>query len=44
MLGFAKTTEEIVESTLASRTKFVRALFERPDSFAKIIPDRKSVV
>lgn len=38
MLGFAKTTDEIVESTLASRTKFVRALFERPDSFAKILP------
>ncbi len=38
MLGFSKTTEEIIESTLASRTKFVHALFERPDSFAKILP------
>ncbi|MGE3680310.1 MAG: TraC family protein [Bdellovibrionales bacterium] len=38
MLGLEKTTDEIIESTLASRTKFVRALFERPDSFAKILP------
>ena len=38
MLGFKKTSEEIIESTLASRTKFVRALFERSDSFAKILP------
>lgn len=35
---FEKTTNQIIESTLASRTKFVRALFERPDSFAKILP------
>ncbi len=35
---FEKTTDQIIESTLASRTKFVRALFERPDSFAKILP------
>ncbi len=38
MLGFEKTTDELIESTLANRTKFVRALFERPDSFAKILP------
>lgn len=38
MLGLQKTTDEIIESTLASRTKFVRTLFERPDSFAKILP------
>lgn len=38
MLGLHKTTDEIIESTLASRTKFVRAMFERPDSFAKILP------
>ncbi len=35
---FEKTNDQIIESTLASRTKFVRALFERPDSFAKILP------
>lgn len=35
---FEKTTDQIIESTLASRTKFVHALFERPDSFAKILP------
>lgn len=38
MLGLDKTTNEIIESTLSSRTKFVNALFERPDSFAKILP------
>ena len=38
MLGIEKSNSEIIESTLASRTKFVRALFERPDSFAKILP------
>lgn len=38
MFGLEKTTDEIIESTLASRTKFVRAIFERPDSFAKILP------
>ena len=38
MLGMEKTSDEIIESTLTSRTKFVRALFERPDSFAKIMP------
>ena len=38
MLGIEKSAEEIIESTLANRTKFVRALFERPDSFAKILP------
>ncbi len=38
MLGFKNTSDELIESTLASRTKFVKALFERPDSFAKILP------
>lgn len=38
MFGMNKNNEEIIESHLASRTKFVRALFERPDSFAKILP------
>lgn len=38
MLGLEKSTNEIIESTLASRAKFVHALFERPDSFAKILP------
>lgn len=38
MLGLEKTAEELIESTLASRKQFVRALFERPDSFAKILP------
>ena len=38
MLGHKDNTNEIIESTLASRKKFVRALFERPDSFAKILP------
>ena len=38
MLGQKNNTHEIIESTLASRKKFVRALFERPDSFAKILP------
>lgn len=38
MLGLEKSNLDIIESTLASRTKFVRALFERPDSFAKILP------
>lgn len=38
MLGFDKSPGEIIESTLASREKFVHALFERPDSFAKILP------
>ncbi len=38
MLGIEKSNSEIIESTLASRTKFVRAVFERPDSFAKILP------
>ena len=38
MFGLDKTTDEIIESTLANRKKFVRAIFERPDSFAKILP------
>lgn len=38
MLGIEKSNLDIIESTLASRTKFVHALFERPDSFAKILP------
>lgn len=38
MLGFENASDQLIESTLASRTKFVRALFERPDSFAKILP------
>lgn len=38
MLGIEKSNHEIIESTLGSRKKFVRALFERPDSFAKILP------
>ena len=36
MLEIEKSNNEIIESTLASRTKFVRVLFERPDSFARI--------
>lgn len=38
MLGLTKTGDEIIESTLASRKKFAHALYERPDSFAKILP------
>jgi hypothetical protein len=38
MLGLGKNSDDIIESTLANRSKFVRALFERPDSFAKILP------
>lgn len=38
MLGMKQTADEIIDSALSSRTKFVKALFERPDSFAKILP------
>lgn len=38
MLGSQKTSEEVVDSVLVSRKKFVSALFERADSFAKILP------
>jgi hypothetical protein len=38
MLGLEKIADGTIESTLANRSKFVRALFERPDSFAKILP------
>ena len=37
MLG-AKLGPEIIDKTLANRDAFVRALFERPDSFSKILP------
>ena len=36
MLGTQK--QNLIESTLASRKAFVHALFERADSFAKILP------
>lgn len=36
MLGTQKP--DLIESTLSNRKAFVRALFERPDSFAKILP------
>src|ERR1700722_15045977 len=36
MLETLKT--DLIDSTLSSRKAFVRALFERPDSFAKILP------
>jgi hypothetical protein len=38
MIGTRLTSDEIIERVLASRTSFVKALFERPDSFAKILP------
>ncbi len=38
MFDVDNKSSEIIESTLANRSKFVNALFERPDSFAKILP------
>jgi len=38
MIGTRLSSDEIIERVLASRTSFVKALFERPDSFAKILP------
>ncbi len=38
MLGIKKSPDDILESILASREKFNRLLYERPDSFAKLIP------
>ena len=37
MLG-TQNPSDVIESALANRKKFTRALFERPDSFAKILP------
>jgi hypothetical protein len=38
MLGKNDTSDEIIEKALAKREIFVKALFHRPDSFAKILP------
>ena len=38
MFGNRQSSDEIIERVLASRKSFVKALFERPDSFAKILP------
>jgi hypothetical protein len=37
MLG-TKKSSDLIESALAKRQTFVKALFERPDSFARILP------
>lgn len=38
MLGTRISSEDIIDRVLASRSTFVKVLFERPDSFAKILP------
>jgi hypothetical protein len=38
MLGKKDSSGEIIEKALANRDVFVKALFHRPDSFAKILP------
>lgn len=38
MLGIQDSSDNIIEKALANRDAFVKALFHRPDSFAKILP------